>query len=370
MNPSGVINTVAGSGTIGYTGDGGAATAAELYFPAGLTLFPQQSATGDLYFADVQNNVIRVLTPDGKIATAAGNGTAGFGGDGGAGTSAELSTPRTVCGSPSGNLYVADYGNNRIRLLTRVVPAPTITAGGVVSASSFGEFTSAAPGSWIEIYGSNLAADSRPWAGGDFNGVNAPKSLDGTSVKIGGQPAYVAFISSGQVNAQVPPTVTPGVQPLTITTGGGTSAPYNLTINTTEPGLDAPPAFAVSGTQYVVAIASDESYVLPAGAITGVNSKPAKAGDTIVLYGVGFGPVTPAVQPGQIVQQLNQLTGNFSISIGGVKADVAYAGLAPNYVGLYQFNVVVPQVPPGNAVPVTFTLGSASGSQVLYTAVQ
>ncbi|HEY6347708.1 MAG TPA: IPT/TIG domain-containing protein [Bryobacteraceae bacterium] len=275
-----------------------------------------------------------------------------------------------VSSSPNGNFYVADFTNNRIRLLTRVLPPPLVSAGGVVSASSFGEFPSAAPGSWIEIYGTNLAVDSRQWSGSDFTGVNAPTSLDGTSVSIGGKAAYVAFINSGQVNVQVPPTVTPGTQQLTVTIGGGTSAAYNLTINPTEPGLDAPPAFKIGGTQYVVAIAADGSYVIPTGSITGVNSKPAKPGDTIVLYGVGFGPVTPAIPPGQIVQQLNQLTGNLSISIGGVNAGVGYAGLAPNYVGLYQFNVVVPQVPSGNAVPVTFTLGGVAGSQTLYIAVQ
>lgn len=370
VDPNSIIHTVAGNGTIGYTGDGGPAKAAELDSPAGLTLFPQESATGSLYFADVRNNVIRVLLPDGSIATVAGNGTSGSSGDGGPATSSEMSTPRTVASLPNGNLYVADYGNNRIRLLTRVVPPPVINPGGVVSASSFGEFTSAAPGSWIEIYGANLAVDSRPWSSNDFTGVNAPTSLEGTSVNIGGQPAYVAFINSGQVDVQVPPTVTPGVQQLTVTTGGVTSPAYHLTINPTQPGFDAPPAFKIGGTQYVVAIASDGSYVLPAGALTGVNSKPAKPGETIVLYGIGFGPVMPSTPPGQIVQQLNQLTQDFSISIGGVKASLSYAGLAPNYLGLYQFNVVVPQVPSGNAVPVTFTLGGAAGSQTLYTAVE
>jgi uncharacterized protein (TIGR03437 family) len=370
VDPKGIIQTVAGNGTIGYSGDGGPATAAELHSPAAPMLFPQQSATGNLYFCDVQNNVIRLLMPSGTIGTVAGNGTAGFGGDGGLAASAELNGPRMVSSSPNGNLYVADFANNRIRLLTRVLPPPAISAGGVVSASSFGEFTSAAPGSWIEIYGTNLSVDSRQWSGSDFTGVNAPTSLDGTSVSIGGKAAYVAFINPGQVNVQVPSTVTPGAQQLTVTTGGGTSAAYNLTINPTEPGLDAPQAFNVGGRQYVVAVAADGSYVLPAGAITGVNSQPAKPGDTIVLYGVGFGPVTPAIPPGQIVQQINQLTGNFSISIGGVNASVTYAGLAPNYVGLYQFNVVVPQVPSGNAVPVTFTLGGVAGSQTLYTAVQ
>jgi uncharacterized protein (TIGR03437 family) len=82
----------------------------------------------------------------------------------------------------------------------------------VVSASAFGEFTSVSPGSWIEIYGSNLAVDSRSWPASDFNGVNAPTSLDGTSVTIGGQAAFVDFISPGQVDALVPCDVPPRVR--------------------------------------------------------------------------------------------------------------------------------------------------------------
>jgi len=96
---------------------------------------------------------------------------------------------------------------------------------------------------------------------------------------------------------------------------------------------------------------------------------PAKAGDVIVLYGVGFGPVNPSIPEGQIVQQQNALP-SFGISIGGAPAAVRYAGLAPNYVGLYQFNVVVPEIAANNAAPVTFQVGGTAGTQTLYLAVQ
>jgi uncharacterized protein (TIGR03437 family) len=89
----------------------------------------------------------------------------------------------------------------------------------------------------------------------------------------------------------------------------------------------------------------------------------------IVLYGVGFGPVNPSIPEGQIVQQQNALP-SFGISIGGAPATVQYAGLAPNYVGLYQFNVVVPEIAANNAAPVTFQVGGTAGTQTLYLAVQ
>jgi uncharacterized protein (TIGR03437 family) len=157
---------------------------------------------------------------------------------------------------------------------------------------------------------------------------------------------------------------------MTVTAPGGTSSTYEIVVNEIEPGFDAPPSFKIGGTQYVVALFGDGTYVLPTGAIPGVNSRPANPGETITLYGVGFGAVTPDIPAGQIVQQLNELTANFSISIGGVPATVRYDGLAPNYVGLYQFDVTVPQVAAASAVPVTFTLGGTAGTQTLYIAVQ
>ena len=173
---------------------------------------------------------------------------------------------------------------------------------------------------------------------------------------ISGQPAfvsYISYISPGQVNVQVP-NVAAGPQPLVVTTAGGPSAAYTLTIEAVDPGLLAPSNFNINGTQYVVAF-DGSSYVLPTGAISGLNSQPAKPGDVIVLYGVGFGPVSPAIPEGQTVQQQNALP-SFTISIGGMPATVQYAGLSPNYVGLYQFNVVVPAIAGNNPAPVTFTV--------------
>ena len=250
------------------------------------------------------------------------------------------------------------------------VASPSVSPGGVVTASAFGEFPSVAPGSWIEIYGSNLAADTRDWAGSDFNGVSAPVELDGTSVAIGGQPAVVSFISPGQVNVQVPSNVSAGQQPLVVTTRAA-SSPYLVTVKAEQPGLLAPPSFKVGGNQYVVALFPDYStYVLPSGAIAGISSRPAKPGDTIILYGVGFGAVTPTIPAGQLVGQSNTLVAPFQLFFGNTEANITYDGLAPGYVGLYQFNVVVPNISGGNVVPLTFTLAGTAGAQTLYIAVQ
>ena len=123
--PDGTIATVAGTGGRGFSGDGGGATAATLAGPAGLTV----DARGDLYIADVLNNRVRKVAPDGTMTTLAGSGRRGRSGDGGRATAAALDTPAGVAVDGSGNVYIADAGNARVR---RVSPAGTITtvAGG------------------------------------------------------------------------------------------------------------------------------------------------------------------------------------------------------------------------------------------------
>lgn len=174
----------------------------------------------------------------------------------------------------------------------------------------------------------------------------------------------------GQVNAQLPSNIGTGPLQVTVTNTAGTSAPFNLTVNPLQPGLLAPASFRAGADQYVVAQLPDGNYVLPTGAIAGINSRPAKPGETIVIYGIGFGPVTPDIPAGQIVTQSNQLAMPFQILFGQTPAQLRYFGLSPGFVGLYQFNVVVPVVADNDLVPLTFTLGGLPGSQTLFTAVR
>jgi uncharacterized protein (TIGR03437 family) len=363
---TGIITTVAGGAVPGFAGDGGPATSARLNTPRGVAV----DSAGNIYIADTFNNRIRVVGANGIVTTVAGVGSGGYSGDGGPATAAQFFFPSSVAVGTGGNLYVADNQNNVIRQLTPVSGLPSIATGGVLSAAAFGGSTSIAPGGWIEIYGSSLSATARGWTGADFNGINAPTALDGTSVTVGGLPAYVDYISAGQVNAQVPFNVVAGSQPVTVTTAVGTTALYTVNVNATQPGLDAPPIFNLGGKQYVAALFTDgATYVLPPGAVGGVTSRQAKPGETISLYGVGFGAVNPAVPAGQIVQQSNALISPVQISFAQSPAAVTYAGLAPGAVGLYQFNVVVPNVANSDAVPLAISQGGVAISQTLYTAV-
>jgi uncharacterized protein (TIGR03437 family) len=192
-------------------------------------------------------------------------------------------------------------------------------------------------------------------------------------VTIGGQAAFIDYISPTQVNAQVPSGTPTGAQQMTVSHPGGASSAYNITVNTLQPGLLAPSSFLIGGKQYVVALSLDGTYILPPNAIAGLPTRQAKPGETIVIYGVGFGTVLDAgnqnIPAGTIVTAANKLSNSFSMNFGGSSATLGYSGLAPSFVGLYQFNVVVPSVANNDLVPLSFKLNGAAGSQTLFIAV-
>jgi sugar lactone lactonase YvrE len=122
VDSTGVITTVAGSDSTGFSGDGGPATSATLSTPAGIAL--DAAGTGILFIADTQNQRIRKVDLSGTITTVAGNGTNAFSGDGGPATSASLNFPEGVAVDSSGNIFIADTSNNRIR---------KVDAGGIIT---------------------------------------------------------------------------------------------------------------------------------------------------------------------------------------------------------------------------------------------
>jgi uncharacterized protein (TIGR03437 family) len=189
-------------------------------------------------------------------------------------------------------------------------------------------------------------------------------SLDGVSVAINGQAAVVSYISPGQVNAQVPPSVAPGQASVTVTNGSVTSPPYAVTVNAVQPEFAMAPAPSSS----LIALFPDGAYDWYDGIDPGLPSRVARAGDTVVLYAIGLGPVSPDAPAGQLVTQLNSLQAPFQIlqpvfqgpNATWVPVTVLYAGSAVGSIGLYQVNMVVPEV--------GFVPGSqTSATQLSYT---
>src|SRR5689334_10051680 len=134
VGADGRLTIVAGTGIPGFSGDGGPAIAAQINGPMGLALDP----SGNLFFADNANNRIREVTPDGTISTVAGTGVAGFTGDGGPGASAQLRAPRSVAVDSSGNLFIADSSNVRIRIIDTTGVISTVAGNGTAGFSGDG----------------------------------------------------------------------------------------------------------------------------------------------------------------------------------------------------------------------------------------
>jgi uncharacterized protein (TIGR03437 family) len=242
------------------------------------------------------------------------------------------------------HIYTASY-----TLQPSVNTGPVISSNGIVNGASFTQGIEA--GSWVSIQGQNLSTTTRTWTSSDFNN-GTPTSLDGVSVSIGGKPAYVYYISPTQINV-LAPDVPAGATSVTVTNASGTSSAVTATVADYSPGL------FLTG-KYAIATHQDGTLVAPAGLYG--NSSPAAAGETVILWGTGFGPVSPAVPSGQTsTQALGGSTIAYaslppSIMIGGVPATVVAAALNPSALGLYQIAVTIPKA-------------AASGDQTLVASV-
>jgi uncharacterized protein (TIGR03437 family) len=341
--PNGTITTVAGTGVDGFTGDGGPATAAQLRSASGVAV----DAAGNIFISDPVNARIRKVDRNGIINTYAGTGVAGAAGDGGPAISAQLGSPFGLALDSSGNLFVADRNNLKIRKISPP-PTPTISFTEAVIPSFQGK-SGFASNTYVEIYGSNLSTTARSWSGSDFNGANAPTSLDGVSVTVNGKPAFIFYVSPGQININTPEDVATGPVQIQVRTQVGLSNIGTANRTRLSPALHTVPQFLVGGKQYVVALTPDfRSFIGRPNLIVGVQFVLPKPGDAISIYALGCGPTNPASAAGVVTAVNSPLALPFELRIGGIPANVTFAGLVAGTIGLYQFNVVVPNVVAGD----------------------
>ena len=240
---------------------------------------------------------------------------------------------------------------------------PTISAGGIINAAQFGAKAGVAPGTWVEIYGSNFTnTAAQEWAGGDFTGVTAPTSLGGVQVTVAGKPAFIRFISPGQVNAQIPDGIGTGPVQVIVINNGVSSDPLTITASATLPGLLAP--FNSDGKNYVAAF--NGSTIVGSPGLAAV-----KPGDTVTLYGIGWGATKPTVPAGNINNVSTALTGKLVLRLSQIDVStIPYQGLGPGFVGLYQINIVVPATAPDGDLQVDATIDGTSTGQTLYLTVK
>ncbi len=432
---NGLITTVAGmpysQDPPGFGGDNGPATSAIFNFPVGVAV----DSAGNLYIADQSNQRIRKVS-NGVITTIAGNGTSGFSGDSGPATSAQLYSPGGVAVDSVGRVYIADgprvrvlipsgascsaslsqasftpaaaggnlgvtiqtsascawavqslpqwitYGGNAVgtgpATVTLAVAANSGTprsalisiAGTLVTVSQAGVL-SITPGGVVNDanYTAPVAPGSIAAAFGDFllaapvTGNSPPllTNLSGLSLQFGdGVLAPLFYANVGQVNLQVPWELAGQSQTtLTATLNGQVSAAQTVSLATFAPAIFSMNAQGTGQGAILDAL----SYVLVD------STHPAKAGSTYIsIYCTGLGPVTnqPATGAAALSSPLSWTATTPTVTIGGMPATgLEFYGLAPGYAGLYQVNAQVPAASAkGNAVPVTISIGGVTSNTV------
>lgn len=230
------------------------------------------------------------------------------------------------------------------------------TVGGIVNGASFVPGQAIAPGSLFSIFGTNLAAAP---AGADT--IPLSTSLGGVTVKfVSGSTtidAPLLYLQSNQINAVVPWSLVPGNATVTVTNGNAVSSAAPVTI-----GEFSPAVFAI-GTMAAVQNV-DGSLAQPTGSIPGRTTHPAAIGDVVIIYATGLGPVTTSPAEGDTPSQTTDTLHKPFVGIGGVSAVIQFCGLSPQFVGVYQLNVVVPSVAPGNDVEVFLSLGGISSPKL------
>lgn len=227
-------------------------------------------------------------------------------------------------------------------------------------------------GTWIQIFGENLSETTRQWRLDDFNEGRAPTALDGVRVNINGKPAFISYISPTQVNALAPDDDAVGPVSVEVVNANGASNAVTVQKSRISPAMLSDARFASGGRSYVVAIYPDfnqtGTFVGPENLLAGARFRPARPGELIIIYAVGCGPTNPPSPAGQVPSASLPLALPFEFRIGGVAAQ-AQGALVAGFLGLYQFNVTVPDVPDGDARIELAVDGQPTG-QTLYIAVR
>ena len=233
-----------------------------------------------------------------------------------------------------------------------------IADGGVVNAASYDPLI--APGSFVTIYGQNLADAAASWDSAITDGKTLPTSLGGVQVQINGRKAFVDYVSPGQVNVLAPADNTTGLVDVDVATKYGT-ATATVRLGAVSPGFFA---YALQGKLLPVAFFANENVQVAAvGALAGAASRPATAGDYLTLYATGLGQTTPPYPVGQVISGAYPIADLSQVQVlfGTRPAKVLWAGMT--FAGVFQINVQVPDGIAAGEAPVVLKIGSQSSVQ-------
>jgi uncharacterized protein (TIGR03437 family) len=303
---------------------------------AGMAVAITTDAAGNLYMADASGACIHKLDAAGNVTNVGGGGTQS--GNGIPATTLALATPAGVAVDAAGNVYVVDKTQGKVYKISATAAAtPVVTS--ALNGATFGSGQPLVQGSLASIFGTALAP-SPAFA----PSVPLQTTLAGVSVTIGGVAAPLLFVSPAQINLQVPWNLQSQASDVIVKVNGTPSAAFSAMVGSVAPGIFT--------TQYgagpAIAFNLDGTLAQPVGSIPGLTTRPAKVGDTITIFATGLGLVRPALASGAAPGSV--LTSTIlqpTVLIGGVSVVPSFSGLSPQFVGVNQLNVVVPDVPAG-----------------------
>lgn len=253
--------------------------------------------------------------------------------------------------------FTAGPGGQKHGILGSIQANPNVAAGAITNAAQGAGGVAA--NTFLTIKGTGLAATKRSIGAADIVANLLPASVDGVTVTVNDKPAFISYISPVQINLITPADLPPsGAVTVVVSNNGLTSATLNVN---TQP---VAPALFLNGA-YAAALHANNTVVGPTTLVPN-NSTPATPGETIVLFGTGFGPTTPAAVSGGVVSAAQPLILTPAILFDNVPGKVVFAGLIAT--GVFQINVVVPSgVPDGDIPLVASTAGYSSPPLVLTT---
>jgi uncharacterized protein (TIGR03437 family) len=213
-------------------------------------------------------------------------------------------------------------------------------------------------GSWVAIYGSNLASTTADWTGLITNG-QLPRSVGGVSVTVGGKPAFIYAVSPNQINL-LAPDVEPGDVAVVVTNQGMDSPLFKVHL-----GGAAPALFQFGASKYAVATRYPDN-ALVANPSLGTAFVGAKAGDIVTLWATGFGPTSPVQPSGVLTNGAPTVAQTVTVTAGGIAAEVIGAVMSPGFAGLYQVAVRLPGGVPSGGVLIKASVAGLSTPDNVY----